>query len=127
MVIEALARVRTNLLSVTIANAQKAWVIAPLGLTDTQRDNIVSHALPYSADTYNYLDIGLQGLNALCRTTWFTDHLTMTRKPICSMLVAVAYEAEDLTFGQADKTTSPNDIWNYASAHPEKYSITELV
>lgn len=125
-VIEALTRVRTRPLDVSIATAESAWVLTDTSLTDDEREAIIRSALNFSADGYGYGDILLQGMNALTKSTWWTDHLAfgLAGKPICSYLVAAAYETQNRTFGQLDKTTTPADIYNFARSHPA-YKVEE--
>jgi hypothetical protein len=129
LVIEALARVRTRFIGDTIKDARHAWLIEPLTLTEEQCLQIVAAAVKYSADDYAYINIAWQGLDALFKTIWFTKHLATRKKAICSELVGIGYEAclpTPLMFGVDDKTVSPNNIWTYASAHPNKYLIDQL-
>jgi hypothetical protein len=44
-------------------------------------------------------------------------HLT----PVCSWLVAQAYAKAGETFGVPPGAASPDDIWDYVTAHPKKY------
>lgn len=127
IVIEALTRVMTRPLTVSIAAAEHAWLLSDSSMTDEARSAIVAAALAFSADGYGYTDIGLQLANAVGRTTWFTDHLAtgLNGKPICSYLVAAAYETRGRTFGQADQTTTPADIFHYAARH-NQYVITQV-
>lgn len=144
IVIEALSRVKTNPLSVSLADADKAYVIHDSLLTNDERSLVIETALKFSADDYGYSDIVLQGLDALTHTTWWTDNLAWNLKhsPICSYLVAVAYDrvsqalsrkfAVDyavslrLHFGQKYlQSITPADIYRYASGN-KAFTITEL-
>ena len=129
LVIEALTRVRTNPLATTIASAERAYILHDKSLSTWERRKIVDTAVGFSADGYNWGDILLQGMDALARTTWFTDHLSigLADEPICSYVVAAAYRAVNLSFGRV-KTESvrPSDIYLFAQMHPELYSIGQV-
>ena len=77
LVIEALTRVRTNPLATTIAGAERAYILHDKSLSAWERRKIVDTAVRFSADGYNWGDIVLQGMDAVARTTWFTDHLSI--------------------------------------------------
>ncbi|MFZ0887213.1 MAG: hypothetical protein WA005_02055 [Candidatus Binataceae bacterium] len=126
LVIEALSRVRTRPLELSITDAAAAWLIEPLELSDAQRAAIVRAACLYSAQSYNSPDVILQGMDAATRTRWWTDHFATERWPICSMLVGRAYHAMGLDFGVSDRSLTPGDILGFAQGHPDKYRIAQL-
>lgn len=130
LVIEALARVRTRVLSESIARATKAWVLSPLNATAEQRQLILERALTFSAHDYGYADLVLQLTDALTHGTWFTDHLTfglLNQWPICSYVAGVAYQSAGLTFGKInDVSLTPGDIWNFAIRNQDKYRIRRI-
>lgn len=111
-VTEALSRVETHALSVTLANCQSAWIIQYKDLTGAQRLTIVNAALSFSGDDYGYGDLLLQGADALFGTSWFTDHLAwwLSRWPICSYVAAAAYDRIGITFGREEDSVKPSDI-----------------
>ena len=98
-------------------------------LSTWERRKIVDTAVLFSADGYNWGDILLQGMDALARTTWFTDHLSigLADEPICSYVVAAAYRAVNLSFGRVrTESVRPSDIYLFAQMHPELYSIGQV-
>jgi hypothetical protein len=127
LVLEALTRVRTRLLAQTLAGTEAAWLLHDRTLTLAERRTVVAAALRFSGQGYGWWAIAMQAMNALTASTWWTDHLGgLAGKPICSFLVADAYERVGRTFGQEDRTTTPADIVRWALRHPQKYTVHAL-
>jgi hypothetical protein len=129
LVIEALWRVKTRPLEVSIADAEKAYILSDHSLSREQRNTLVSNACTFSAEGYGWGDILLQAADAIFRTTFFTDHFAwnLSRHPICSYLVAKAYQSLGLTFGREKlQSITPANIYNFATQHPKLYSVTEI-
>jgi hypothetical protein len=128
-VIEALNRVKTDILSDSIKSAEKAYVLSPLNISEQQRNEITKKAASFSADDYNYGDIALQLFDSVFKTRWFTNHLSigLQQHPICSFLVAASYSSVGLYFGSvAGDSITPADIYNFALSNPDKYMIKEI-
>jgi len=128
-VIEALSRVKTDTLSRSIAGAEEAYILSPLNLTDEQRQKIADTAARFSTRSYGYFDIGLQWLDAVCGSRWFTDHLArgLNDHPICSYVVAASYASIGLNFGKVKSySVTPADIYAFAVSNPDKYSVKEI-
>lgn len=128
IVIEALLHVKTRALAVSIAEAERAYILHDTTLSNQERITIVHTALQFSAAGYNYGDILLQGLDALTHSIWFTSHLALglTRDPICSFLVAASYHAVGRDFGRIPmKSVTPANIYKFALAHA-MYTIERL-
>ena len=129
LVIEALWRVKTRPLSLSIQDSEKAYILSDLSLTPSQRETVVLNACKFSADGYGWWDIGLQAADAVCHTTFFTDRLSwgLEGHPICSYLVAAAYVSLGLTFGRKTlQSITPADIFNFALQQPDIYTVTEI-
>ena len=129
LVIEALWRVQTRPLPISIADAEKAYILSDHSLNPAQRNQLVSNACEFSADGYGWWDIGLQGADAIFHTTFFTDRFAwkLNRHPICSYLVARAYQQLGLTFGRTKvQSITPADVYNFAVQYPEIYSVTQI-
>ena len=126
--IEALNRVKTNVLRTSTASVIHAYVLHDISLTDIQRSTLLEVACSFSAADYGYLDLGAQWLDATFKTNWWTGWLTsyLAHRPICSYVVAAAYAAIRLDFGVADSSCRPSDIMTFASAHPELYQVTQI-
>jgi len=129
LVIEALWRVKTRPLSLSIQDSEKAYILSDLSLTPSQRETVVLNACKFSADGYGWWDIGLQAADAVCHTTFFTGRLSwgLNSHPICSYLVAEAYVSLGLTFGRKTlQSITPADIFNFALQQPDIYTVTEI-
>jgi hypothetical protein len=128
IVLEALTRVTVRPLAVSCQGAARAWLLHDRTLRATERRVIVADALTFAADGYGYGALLLQALDACTHTTWWTDRWArgLDTKPICSYLVAHAYERVGRYFGQADRSTTPADIFAWAAAHRAKYTIRRL-
>jgi len=130
VVIEALSRVKTDPLDVSLQHARQAWILHDKSLTKEQRRAIIYAATNMSAYNYGWLALPAQGLDALLHTTWPTDHLgwLLSRYPICSYLVARAYATVELTFGKKmAESITPADIFSFAKSNPAIFDIQEIV
>lgn len=127
IITEALYRVITHKLSVALENCDAAFLIHDKNLSDLARENLTAKAESFSAESYNYFDIGLQLLDALTQSRVFTTHLMWGRWPICSYLVSAAYEeALALDFGVSPKSCTPNDIYSFALNHPIVFDVQKI-
>ena len=128
IVIEALWRVKTNTLPVSLAGTQKAWVLHDDSITPAQRNIIVGEALSFSAKDYGYLDLIAQGFDAIAHVDWATHYLStfLDEFPVCSFVVAKAYAQINLDFGVSSADIKPSDIMTFAETHPLIYSIAEI-
>lgn len=129
-VIEALWRVKTRMLADSIASAQHVWIIRDMLVTVLQRRLLVAEACRFSANDYGWGDVILQLGDCLSHTRWFTTHIGqewMLRKwPICSAVVAFAYEKLGVEFGPHVGSVTPGDIFVYTGEHPERYRQIEM-
>ena len=97
-------------------------VLSPTNVTAVQRVAIAKASLLFSARGYGYLKILGQALDVLSGSRWFTSNIfTIDKFPICSYVVAEAYAAAGLDFGVPTKSTTPDDILDYAMRNPAKY------
>jgi hypothetical protein len=130
IVLEALTRVRTRPLTITLLDCTSAWLLSPRKLTPNQRRRIVDTACEFSAKTYGYGEMLLQGADAICRTRWFTEHLSFKVgcHPICSYIVAESYARDNLRFGRAPlQSVTPADIFNFALGHRNFYYCVPIL
>lgn len=124
IVIEALSEVMRRPLCISVENSAGYWLLEALNVTDLQRQQIVSAAAGMLDRPYSYWKIGLQGIDAILHTRWFTEHLSFdSMHPICSMLVADSYAMAGLDFGIPDNSITPADILNFAEKNPDKYRV----
>ena len=128
IVVEALARVKTNPLLVSIASAYKAYAMHDISITDEQRQAIVNEALRFSANSYGWFDLFAQLADASFSTTWFTNRMAgmLKRWPICSYVVGSAYDKIGLNFGVDTASVRPSDILRFGLANPALYSVAQL-
>ena len=126
IVIEALTRVRTRPLHLSIDESRAAYVLHALTLSDVQRTIIVEKACSFTAEGYGYADIVWQGLDAELRTHWWTEHFATDHPPICSLIGEASYEAVGLTFGVQSRDATPQNLLNYAEAWPSKYLLQQI-
>ncbi len=133
LVMEALWRVKTRPLWVSIADTRAAYLLKPVRLGPTARSRIVVRACRFSAESYGFLKLFLQFLDALAgriirrRVTYFTDALGwISGRPICSYEVGEAYKADGLDFGVPARSVTPADIWEFAHQHKDAYQIVRL-
>lgn len=128
IVIEALNRVKTNPLYVTISQALHAYALHDESLDDRERAAIVAKACTFSADDYGYLDLLAQRLDATFSTTWWTDRMggLLSHFPICSYVVGAAYQEVGLNFGVDTASVRPSDILSFALYHSEIYTVTRI-
>lgn len=130
LITEALTRVKTRCLEDSLKGVSRAWALKHLNLADLQRQKIVEIVQGFSANDYNYYDIGLQGLDAITHSRWFTQHLTfgsLKKIQICSYVGAYACEQIGLDFGGIPlDSITPQDIFNFAQKRPDIYQIEDL-
>lgn len=128
VVIEALSRVKTNPLFVSISGAYHAYALHDSTLNDLQRLKVINKAMTFSADDYGYIDLISQWLDARFKTNWWTDKMAglLSHFPICSYVVGAAYDEIGLDFGIPSASLRPSDILRFALAHPTTYSVTQL-
>lgn len=128
VVIEAIGHgIVTFPLDMVLGSCERAYVIHHNRMTDAQKHQLVYDACKYSADLYGFVSLGLQGLNALCRTTWWTDKFAGGMM-YCSYLVDEAYWQQGEAFGvHLPRSTTPHEIYVAARANREKFSISEIM
>jgi hypothetical protein len=130
MEVEALTMVRRHpLFRYTKKRTTGVAVFRPISLTDGERDKIVEKANDYVGRKYGWtkivthmMDWGLKGAYVFRRLTHDDNY------PICSWVVAYAYDAAGRRFGVDPGAADPDDIWDYVITHPEEYEqIRDLV
>lgn len=126
LIIEADTRVIIRHLRDSLRDANKAWVLHPIDLSQQQRIGIIRRACEFSGKRYGWLNILLHYLDATSETRFFSTHLSLRRYPICSEIVGWAYAKEGFYFGQAPQCLSPAEIFKFAKQRVEKYKIWEI-
>jgi hypothetical protein len=124
--VEARGRVRHRLLFRHYGRKRKidVAIFRPLHLTPAERAVIVQTALRYVGKEYSYFKILLHLADWLLQGAYVFRRLGgINDYPICSWLVAQAYAKAGETFGVPPGAASPDDIWDYVTAHPKKYQM----
>lgn len=97
-------------------------VYRPRGLTEQQKRSVVSRASRYVGNTYGSLKLIPHLLDWVTGGHyWFRRLARVDEYPICSWIVAFAYDAIKQSFGVPPRSASPDDIEDYVLAHPEKF------
>lgn len=126
MIVEAVSGVVLRPLWPTYAasTGNEIAVFRSLRLTDEERSLIASAAREYIGRHYGYLKLVAHLADwCLCGAYVFRRLTNMDRYPICSWLVAHAYGRVGESFGVAPGAATPDDIWDFCVAHPERYGI----
>ena len=125
-IIQALARIEDKTLTESIADSRYAYILHALDLTADERKFICASAMSKLGVAYDYLDLVWQAADKIFRTDSFTERLHSPRKEICSEFVADDYAKVGRLFGVAPDDAAPADIFNFAIAHPDKFSVIPL-
>ncbi len=122
--VEALSRVRRHTLWSRYGprSSDLVAVYRPLGLSAAEQAAVVAAAEGYVGRTYGYLAIVAHFLDWCLQGVYFFRRLVrMDRYPICSWLVAHAFGKANKHFGIAPGMATPDDIWDFVTAHPASY------
>lgn len=137
VVLEALKRVKTDPVWETVLKAKKVWILKHKYLTESDRWQIVEKACTFSADSYGYILILFQLMDALTgkmlgkRFTYFTTvwgrwgNQHFGQHPICSYLWSEVYSSVGMHFLQEPGAATPGDILKYAQQYPSEWEIEE--
>jgi hypothetical protein len=114
---------------------ENCYILKPLNIMMEDRTAIVNHAYRSIGKPYGYgkaiaggLDGVLSRLLLQRREVVFFRRLFVNEVfEDCSVMVADCYDKAGLNFGLRDSFVLPDDIWDYALAHPEKYEIIKIV
>ena len=111
-----------------LLHVEHAVLLQPRTLSVETRVAIAKKALEFEGALYG-VDRFLGGmLDAWLDTDWCTQHLYLSKRfPWCSVLVAAAYDAQGLDFGEPAQGVMPAEIFAFAKTHPHLYSIIEVV
>jgi hypothetical protein len=122
--VEALTKVKRHQLSCYAKKQSTAVAVyRPTNLTDDELEMIVAKAESYVGLDYGWFKIVTHLADWTLLGAYVFRRLTDDDKyPICSWLVANAYAAADKDFGCEPGAASPDDIWDYVTANPDKYT-----
>lgn len=114
---------------------ENCYILKPLNITFENRLEIVNHAYESIGKPYGYGKAIAGGLDGLLSRIFY-----LHREPVffrrlfinevfedCSVLVADCYDKAGLNYGLRDSFVLPDDIWDYALEHPEKYEIIKII
>jgi hypothetical protein len=114
---------------------ENCYVLRPLNISFEDRVTIANHAFKSMRKPYGFGKAIAGGLDGLLSRIF---HLR--REPVffrrlfinevfedCSVFVADCYEKAGYDFGLRDSFVLPDDIWDYALEHPEKYEIIKII
>ncbi len=102
------------------ANTPQCWIFR-MQLSAGEREIVSIVANKYVGASYGWLKIVAHAADHLL----FSDHYVarrlcrMDNYPICSWVVAYAYDAVGRRFGIPPNMATPDDIWDYVTTHPE--------
>jgi hypothetical protein len=121
--VEALRIVRRHRLMAEYGGKKdQVAVFRPTRLSEAELQRVVDAANAYVGRSYGYgkillhaLDWALQGAYVFRRLGRMDDY------PICSWLVAHAFGKVGIDFGVDSGAATPDDIWDYVTAHPEQF------
>ena len=121
-IVEALSTVKRRNLSAYRRKSDKVAIYAPLNVELDEVVAIVAKADSYVGRKYGYLKIVAHLID------WFLGGRYVARRfvssdnyPICSWVVAQAYSDAGYTFGVEPGAASPDDIWDFIQANPDKF------
>lgn len=126
VIVEALHTVKRHALGVQYGGRQtEVAIYRPINLTPMQVNRVVEEAERYVGRRYGYLKIAAHALDTVLLGAYAFRRLArMDRYPICSWLVAYAYErGAGKDFGVPPYTAQPDDISDFCEAHPEAYNL----
>jgi hypothetical protein len=125
MIVEARSKVqRNNMICVYNDADTRIAVYRPINLTQDELKKIVAKAQSYVGNSYGYGKIAAHfGDWLLGGRYFFRRFASMDKYPICSWLVAAAYAEADKNFGCPVGMASPDDIWDFVNANPDKYEV----
>lgn len=125
-IVEAAGRVKKRPLLPRYGTRSKTEVAfyRPLNLSPEQRAAIVAAAEDYVGRDYSYFKILLHLLDWILQGAYFFRRLGgLSDYPICSWVVAQSYAKAGKTFGVPAGAASPDDIWDFVTRHPHRYSM----
>jgi hypothetical protein len=124
--VEALVRVREIRLwdGYGPTNPDAVAIYRPTNLTPAETDVIVAEAREQVGKRYGFLKLLGHFLDWLLLGTYLFRRLTQNGNyPICSWLVAHAFAKAGKTFGVDAGAADPDDIWDFITANPDKYTL----
>ena len=125
--IEANLKVEISILTDRFADLKRYKVIRHRHLTDEQRQGIVNKAYDLLGLDYSFLRMGLQLLDQIFNTNYFTRRIGNPDQQICSSLVAWCYnEITRIKFNRVKwNSVEPDDIDDESLRNPIDWEIIQ--
>lgn len=125
--VEALSRVRRRQLRVAYGGKRMNVAIYRMDMSRTSQEKIMRKADSYVGRKYGYGKIVAHFLDWCIGGQYFFRRLAqMDNYPICSWVVAYAYQEAGFSFGLDPSSASPDDIWDYVTNHEDWHCVKEL-
>jgi len=119
--IEALKKVRRHSFWKKYHGKGKVTIYRARNIGPEDRAAILKALHGHVGETYGYLKICLHLLRKLTGGRDWLKLCTLDRYPICSYLVATAFEARGLTFRVKGKRATPDDMLDFCQSNPDKW------
>ena len=124
-IVEALTTVKRRRMKVYMNRpTTDVAVFRPLNLTDAELVKVVDRAIGYVGQPYGYGKLVAHFIDWCLGGVYLARRVArMDRYPICSWLVAYSYAEAGKDFGVPAGSASPDDIWDFCVASPDKYAV----
>jgi hypothetical protein len=105
---------------------QKLAVYRPLFLSGPDEVKVVLKANSYVGRKYGYLKLAAHLADWCLGGAYVFRRLCgIERYPMCSWLDAHVFREVGETFGVEENACEPDDIWDWVTAHPERYGCVK--
>ena len=126
-IIEALWHVENHSLYGQYHNNGTVAVFRPLNLTEEQKEIIRAYLLKHVGNKYGWWKLGFHAAARFTRWKWIRNLSFLDSRPICSYLVARAFEEAGLSFGMEADGADPDEMMDFCLEHDDKYQIIHLM
>lgn len=99
----------------------KVAVYRPLNLTPEEISIMVKEAEDHVGDFYGYGKLLGHLVYKYTGKDWLLRKLAKDPYEICSQLVSLIFRKVGKNFGVDDALATPDDIWDFVNANPDKY------
>lgn len=101
--------------------SESVAVFRPTNLTTFERRVILEELRSHIGQRYGWWKLLFHLAAKLTGKRWPKSFFFLDDRPICSHLVATAFEKAGLTFGVEGRSADPDDIWDFILSNPDKY------
>ena len=124
-IVEALSTVKQRKMRSYYKSRKTAVaVFRPVNVDEVTVRRVVKDATDYVGAKYGYVKIVAHFADwCLGGRYVFRKWAQMDRYPICSWVVAFAWNEGGRSFGVPPEAASPDDIWDYCVAHPHEWKM----